>query len=319
MIKTREIKHLLARRKADHLVFVDVGSKGKLEVIEGLEDLTEAHAFEPGQKAYANLEKKYSTYNFKKLTLNPLGLLDRKGSIVFFLTPNKSMSSILKPDVSNYAKHFGEYREFERWKNNIQNFTQTEIEVTALDDYFKDQPVEIDFLKIDTQGSELLILKGARNLLRAKKIQVIKLEVSTIAVYQEQALFPEIDRYLKELGYTLVDIITYPQARPVYSSANHTSRHSTACGDAIYVMENNTEPIASGLKKCLILAWLGYTSLSLHTAGKLNLKEHEKLLLLKASQPDRKQKIKNALKALTPPILWRVLQTLKLLSQKEPD
>lgn len=60
------------------------------------------------------------------------------------------------------------------------------------------------FLKIDTQGFELNVLKGAEHSLNF--INTIQLEMSLVPLYSGQALYDELFQFLWQRGYTLIDI-----------------------------------------------------------------------------------------------------------------
>ena len=63
----------------------------------------------------------------------------------------------------------------------------------SLDSFCKNEQIErIDLLKMDVQGGELGILKGANQLLAQQKIDVIYSEVFFVPMYQNQPLFGEI-------------------------------------------------------------------------------------------------------------------------------
>ena len=64
----------------------------------------------------------------------------------------------------------------------------------------------IDLLKLDTQGSELEVLKGSDSLLKTQSILAIYCEVEFIEIYEDQPLFDEIFRYLATYGYTLYNL-----------------------------------------------------------------------------------------------------------------
>jgi len=77
-----------------------------------------------------------------------------------------------------------------------------EIDMISLDSL----NVDLDFIKLDTQGYELQILKGAEHSL--KNILGIELEVSFIEIYKNQPLFGEISSFLYQHGYEFYDFIT---------------------------------------------------------------------------------------------------------------
>jgi hypothetical protein len=69
--------------------------------------------------------------------------------------------------------------------------------------------VDFDLLKVDTQGSELDVLRG----LGERRPLFIISEVSMVDLYKGQATFPELSRFLEERGYMTWDLAL--QAQPV--------------------------------------------------------------------------------------------------------
>lgn len=80
------------------------------------------------------------------------------------------------------------------------------IEIKKLDDIYTltDLGNKSIMLKIDTQGYELEVLKGAREFL--KKVKLIQLEMSLIQLYEDEPLFLEVIDYLTNLGFGLVSL-----------------------------------------------------------------------------------------------------------------
>jgi hypothetical protein len=221
------------------------------------------------------------------------------------------MSSMLNPDLKNYDKHFGTYKDFDLWQKGIGLKRKIEIQLETLDNYFKE--VTVDYLKIDTQGTELNILKGAHYLLQNKKVSVIKVEVSAIPVYKNQALFSDIDLHLRNLNYTLVDFITYHQDRlPVFQSKKHW-QHSGSGGDAIYILNVAPENKKQVLIQGLIIAWLGYDSLAKHLLSSIQLSAQEIQFILSLSDLTWKHRLKNLIKNLLPPAFILTLKQLQKL------
>lgn len=72
------------------------------------------------------------------------------------------------------------------------------IKVERLDDFAKTENIDfIDFLKIDAEGNELNILKGARRLLANKSIRCIQFEFGKINLYSK-AFLKDFRKELKE-------------------------------------------------------------------------------------------------------------------------
>ncbi|MCX7396120.1 MAG: FkbM family methyltransferase [Planctomycetales bacterium] len=80
-----------------------------------------------------------------------------------------------------------------------------EIQVKRLSDLCEQLKTEFPaYLKIDTQGFELEVLKSAQTLL--SQIPAIELEMSISELYEGQPLFPEVHNYLEGQGYYLHSI-----------------------------------------------------------------------------------------------------------------
>jgi hypothetical protein len=76
------------------------------------------------------------------------------------------------------------------------------IKVTTLLKWAGDNGVQyIDYLKVDTQGAELSILKGAGDLLDSAR--VLEVEVEFNPIYKGQPLFSDVDTFLRDKGFVL--------------------------------------------------------------------------------------------------------------------
>lgn len=69
----------------------------------------------------------------------------------------------------------------------------------------------IDYLKIDTQGSELEVLRGLGQL----RPIIVKCEVSYVPLYGESALIHDIQKYLFDLGYILFHVSSVMRSVPL--------------------------------------------------------------------------------------------------------
>lgn len=75
------------------------------------------------------------------------------------------------------------------------------IELTTVDDYCRENSIdEIGLLKIDTEGHDLLVLRGARRLLEQKGIYVLQFEYNFRWVWSRKTLF-DVFEYANEVGY----------------------------------------------------------------------------------------------------------------------
>jgi hypothetical protein len=77
-----------------------------------------------------------------------------------------------------------------------------EVEVARLDDLDAVRPGERAYLKIDVQGAELDVLRGAESTLSS--VPLLEAELSTVTLYEGQALIGEVIQHVQHQGYDLI-------------------------------------------------------------------------------------------------------------------
>jgi FkbM family methyltransferase len=82
---------------------------------------------------------------------------------------------------------------------------KVEVEMTTLDAFCRQESVaRIDLLKLDVQGFELFVLKGAQEILSTRKVGCIVLEVSFVSFYENQATPQDLITLLASHQYDLM-------------------------------------------------------------------------------------------------------------------
>ncbi|HKU43215.1 MAG TPA: FkbM family methyltransferase [Polyangiales bacterium] len=106
-------------------------------------------------------------------------------------------SSLYPPDPEVIADLYGTAEPY--------RVSRTEsIQVTTLDSLLVSKSLpDPDFIKLDTQGSELDILKGARTAL-ASSLLGVESEVEFIRLYKDQPLFEDVSAFLRQQGFDLI-------------------------------------------------------------------------------------------------------------------
>ncbi len=108
---------------------------------------------------------------------------------------------------------------------------RTEIANTTTLDVAVEQEKYVDFLKLDVQGAELMILQHALQTL--SKTLVVHSEVSFFEIYKGQPLFSEIEHYMRSQGFYLVDL--HPQCHyPLSGNPFNKSRDWLGWADAVF-------------------------------------------------------------------------------------
>ena len=91
-------------------------------------------------------------------------------------------------------------------ETNVTNAKVEERRLLLLDNLLEESISKPDFIKIDTQGYELEILKGGEKTLAAAK--VVLLEVSFLDIYIDAPLVADVLNYMNERGFVVYDICT---------------------------------------------------------------------------------------------------------------
>ena len=146
----------------------------------------------------ANTDLQNRQVNWKEEHI-PLALSDEIGEKTLYVTQNPMCSSLYPPNET-YLARFQGLPELV----NLDFFIR--LETTTLDKFCQEENItEIDFLQIDVQGADLLVLKGAKEILK-KSVLAIQIEVEFSALYCDQPLFADVDSYLRQQNFTLFDL-----------------------------------------------------------------------------------------------------------------
>jgi len=210
-------------------------------------------------------------------------------------------------------------KEYNHWNNGFTLEKLLTVPTKSLDDFMHERAMDtIDFIKLDTQGSELEILRGGINALANTRIGVIFCEVNFVKIYRDQNLFSDLDLFLRSHNYEFIDCRYYPgsvyQMKIPFSGKVYDQPRYSVGGDAVFVpnLDNVNLDKTTCFKIGLILASLGYLGIAYHFFAKSDLLKKEILLMLKYFNSFQ---IKELLKNCTPPIISNIIQKVKLKLQ----
>jgi len=174
------------------LVVIDVGCRwGFAQKFIAAKYLFQIFGFDPDPEECERLNKYYEDAS---ILLNPLAFAQTAGTRTLFITQDPACSSLLQPDP-NLTENYPALA-------CARQMSTTEVETTTLDIWAKKNQVAIvDYIKLDTQGSELEILKGAVDML--KTVRCIEVEVEFNPIYLGQPIFSEVDIFLRNQGFML--------------------------------------------------------------------------------------------------------------------
>jgi len=154
-------------------------------------DKLNIYGFDPDKEECDILEKKY---NHPHIKLIPLALSDSSKEYKLYITDNPGCSSIYPPEdfvINSFL-----------WCGGQKPKAETFVKTTSLEEWAKQNNIlHLDYIKIDVQGAELDVLKGAKELLKTTYFMEIEIEFNPL--YKGIPLFSHIDIFLRDHGFVL--------------------------------------------------------------------------------------------------------------------
>ena len=189
-------------KKLNLKYFIDVGAhKGEfLSYILSL-NYKKIYCFEPQKKVFKVLYKNFK--NIKNIQLFNLGLAHKNSKIIFYENKLTSTSTFSRSKNTPFSKI----------KNLILNSKNSYIDkypinVRTLDEIFINKKIFNVFLKIDVEGFELNVLKGAKKTL-LKKVKFILIERHFFQLYKGNST-EKVHLFLKKNNFKLIKRFTFP-------------------------------------------------------------------------------------------------------------
>lgn len=148
----------------------------------------------------------------------------------FYITALRGCSSYLPPNEVVCRQYHGFLKPVEVIK------TLPNVATTTLDDEFSENA--FDYIRIDTQGSELEIMSSGRRCLDS--VMAIECEVEFVEQYVGQPRFSEVEIFLRSIGFQFMKFVGFG-SRPALPSA--TSEDDTQLmnqwlwADALFVRD----------------------------------------------------------------------------------
>lgn len=222
--------------KSSPITIIDIGSRGGFEKRWDIYN-TQAKiiGFEPDTNECERLNKsaKLNTVH------HPVALSRRKCRRTFYIAEHSAAS--------------GFYRPYTRYLSRLPEMANREIKDTIitntidLDSFLSENGISaVDFIKIDTEGSEMDIVLGAQRILKSSVLG-LSLELMFNKQREGEPLFSEADLILRSLGFELYDLPVFRSARRVLSphmfsdNAGPTNKGQITWTQAVYFRDGFDE------------------------------------------------------------------------------
>jgi FkbM family methyltransferase len=164
------------------------------------------YCFEPLPKNFERIQNNINTYHAKNIFANELCLSDKSGEVEFNVssgTPKEYEDQKLDWDFGNKSSSLLEKNEDVNVYDWLKFKEKITVKATTLKEFTEKEALNhIDFIHMDVQGAELMVLAGAGNFIES--INNIWLEVEAVQIYKNQPVKKDIEQFFRSNGFTKV-------------------------------------------------------------------------------------------------------------------
>lgn len=176
--------------------YVDVGARGGAQThCDPVAELASVMLFEPDVSCIEELKASLGA-RWKQTAIEPVGLGARSGPATLHLCAHGVNHSLFAVNPA-FRDRYG--------VKSLADAGTASIELATLDEVLfarhAADPQWGEFLKLDAQGAEIDILKGAARTLSERTVVVVA-EFSFIEIYRDQPLFSQLESFLADQGFT---------------------------------------------------------------------------------------------------------------------
>ncbi|WP_026777532.1 FkbM family methyltransferase [Polaribacter sp. Hel_I_88] len=223
----------------DKLILFDIGACEGLSSVRYLSlfPSSQIYVFEPVPSNYKIVLKNKETYNLKNMHTFELGLSSKIGEATFYVSSGKPENKDIPSDNStsfgNKSSSLykpGKTKEIHPWLQFNESIT---IKTETLENFCTTKKISlIDFIHMDVQGAELMVLEGSNDMI--SNIKSVWLEVEEIELYEKQALRKDIENFFLKNNFICI-----------LNKVNHIA------GDQFWVRKTYFESLDSDTKSYL--------------------------------------------------------------------
>jgi FkbM family methyltransferase len=206
-------------------VVVDAGARyGLHPTWSPASTLCDFFLFEVDNDEVERLKAKYSA--FDNIRVLNTALFDEETTVVINLRRHLGLSSL-------YEANDEFLRQDKYWIEEHTTVGTCNVDATTLDSFFEHSPVH--FLKLDTEGSEVNILRGAEQHLQSSVLGV-RSEVQFAQILQGTPLFGEIHQLMLSYGFELLNFDYSGRGAPQSPFTRNDRYGKLMSTDAVWVL-----------------------------------------------------------------------------------
>jgi FkbM family methyltransferase len=230
-----------------------------------LRGLVDFHLFEMDEHECRRLSQKYR--DDPRIRIYPLALYKEDTALRYTVTQHRALNSVFDSNSDLLRRNDYMLRDFSPCEERA-------VEARSIDSLFVGR--DVHFLKLDTEGAELDILRGATGALDAT-ILGVRSEVLFAPVYKEAPLFGDIHRFMLDHGFELLNLDYHGAGNKAGRFTMPNRYGKLLSSDAVWVVGNDRLFAATGerllhdiIRLALFLMLNGATDLAVDTLLRAN-------------------------------------------------
>jgi len=202
----KELGELLKKMLRSNDVFIDIGANiGYFSLLSAtISPSVKVISFEPVQELFQKMNENFSINDSKNIVAVNAAVGEMKEQRQLYLSApdNLGMSSFHQPE--NYSGR------------------KEKVEVISIDDWFNTSGLtKIDLIKIDTEGSELAVLKGMKDVLEKQRpVLIVEINPETLSSFDLKPV--DIYNYLNQFNFD--EFLILENGRLVHLNTNEASQ-----------------------------------------------------------------------------------------------
>lgn len=223
------------------LGFIDVGARGGVhKVVDRLAGATGVLAFEPDKDECDRMNREMAASSpWAHYSVEPVALARESGMAQLYVLSSAVNCSLLPPNPDFIRRYH---------MTGFDVVKTVPLATTSLDQVlFGPRRAEVhwgEFLKLDTQGTELEILQGAPQTLEERSVALL-VEVEFFEMYKGEHLFSEVEQWLRSRGFSFYGFDLHTRSAKLLEKSKSAGRERTFFADAIFFKD----PLPGGLWK----------------------------------------------------------------------
>lgn len=182
------------------------------------------YGFDPDLSEIERLRIKYKSR--PGLFFYNKALSNKKGKLTLNVLRHRGQSSVLRPDKESYW-----FKQIRKGEGEI--ITTESVDCTTIDNFVKSEKIKLDFIKTDTEGHDLDVLKGGNVTLNG--VLGVRCEVNFTSPVKGGCTFSEIHEYLLSKKLFLVNLDYSGRGMPLSYLSDENKFGVLTGSEAVYL------------------------------------------------------------------------------------